>query len=197
MDKLSASDDPGSRGGGAFLTKQLLPYLAPMAFVFACVLALMSLAYYNRSAMEVLATALFYSANVYCVWVPIRDTAAMSILQGSRCDQLKMFMLLLFIPGAITFVFLSSVIATESGSAQYYAEQYTAVMLTGAAGEYVYVPLRDNFDLVIEFFGVLMTFLAVPLYLYYLRVKISRNLEKRGRVTKQKVSFMARAATAS
>ena len=94
--------------------KQLLPYLAPMVFTFASVLALMTLAFYNRALMEVLATALFYSANVYCVWVPIRDTAAMSILQGSRCDQLKMIALLLFIPASITLVFLSAIIANSA-----------------------------------------------------------------------------------
>ena len=244
MNRMSAaSDDPKMRGWGAFVRMQALPYMAPFLFPLGCVVSLASLAYHNRSLMEVAATALWYTCFVYSAWIPIRDTAAMSVLEGSRCDQLKMLGLLVSIPLLITLIFSASITVVESGAADYYVSLY----LSSADGngtihdEYAqpcshssphshpipkppfpsgslalhpgsctpapapipplhrsdgrYVPLRENFDLTIEFLGLVLTYLAVPMFLYYLRVRVSNNLQKSGKGGKVEKTMLARSAT--
>ena len=85
--------------------------------------------------MEVVGTLVWYICFVFTVWVPFRDTAAMSVLSSSRSRTIKMMALLISIPVIIALIEGAAIITVESGQADAFLDAAAAATGVGEDSE--------------------------------------------------------------
>ena len=177
MNQMSATatNDGGNKGFASTFSKVIRPASTPLVGSIATAFCLMALGFVHRQVMEVAATLLYYSCFVFSVWVPFRDTGALSVLASNLKYKRRVTALLVLIPISITVIEIIALAVAESPVvANLYGLATDEEDEEGEAAEPV--PVRESFDLAIEVIGALGTYLLVPLFLYHVRVLISRDL---------------------
>ena len=147
MNKLT--DTAGESRGGLWksLKRYYLPKYMPFVCTFSVVVGLASLGFVSPYTMEICATGLWYSFFVYTVWVPFRDTAAMSVLAGAKRKQLTMTLMLVSIPMLIVLVQAAAITYTTASR----ANAPSALEAFARADELAELAAtRERFDITIE-----------------------------------------------
>jgi len=143
--------------------KVRLTWLRILAVYFGAlpiVIPLMALAYLHEGAFETVSKLVFFSSLVFVAWVPLRDTAALSVLAHSKARVRRFNALQAAIP--ITMASLSWLSTTRTVD-------------------------RASANLMLQCLSVLAIYVGLPLVLFYLRVKTARELEvvkETGRIAK-------------
>ena len=148
--------------------------------------------------MELTATFLWYGCFVFVCWCPMRDTAAMQILTNDRKRRYSMYALLWAIPLIVTILAALSIAGSDlsdhagrlatlraqrrvnTTSAAAFKDQME-LYATLFSADFDRAQNREGYDTTIEFVGVILLYLAMPLYLYFIRIRISYDLEKGGK----------------
>ena len=180
MNRMSAAatNDGSKKGVWPTFTKVIRPGATPLVGSLATVFALMALGFIQRQVMEVAATLLYYSCFVFSVWVPFRDTGALSVLAANLKYKRRVTALLVLIPIIIAVIEAIALSVAESPLvARLYGIYADDEEVDEEAEASEPVPMRESFDSAIEGIGAIGTYLLVPLFLYHVRVLISRDLE--------------------
>ena len=152
MDQISREAGSGELLKTSIRVRTFIRILSVWFCPFPTVFGLMFLAYYSADLYAICSTLLWYFLFVWISWVPLRDTAALAILQSS--------------PGRVYF---------------YQALQFiTPVLLTLMAASFSVSSLeRKDSNLIVSIIGMLVVYFALPMTLYILRRDTANKLESK------------------